>query len=61
MARWTSERGISARTQVPENGRKSEFIEPSLTVLAAEPPNDGRVGVGDQIRRLPDARAYRRW
>ncbi|CAI9009816.1 DNA ligase (ATP) [Burkholderia ambifaria] len=39
MARWTRERGLHPRTQTAgENGRMPEFIEPSLAVLAEEPP-----------------------
>ncbi len=44
MGRWTSERGIRARTPVARNGRMPEFIEPSLAVLAAEPPTSGEWG-----------------
>ncbi|PRF97999.1 DNA ligase [Burkholderia ambifaria] len=44
MGRWTREPGIRARTPVAENGRMPEFIEPSLAVLAAEPPTSGEWG-----------------
>ncbi len=44
MGRWTSERGIRALTPVAENGPLPEFIEPSLAVLAAEPPTSGEWG-----------------
>lgn len=44
MGRWTSELGIRARTPVAKNERMPEFIEPSLAVLAAEPPTSGEWG-----------------